>query len=114
MEEKSLYIGNSGNKATVTEESRATDTVEAKHLKSLVARAGKQLCPLGADYLGSATVHYYAKEGLEGPIYFVGCQADVKKVAEGHADLGWKQLKSVGHNAVYWQQGDRRGWEKRG
>ncbi len=26
----------------------------------------------------------------------------------------WTQLKTAGHNAVYWQQGDRRGWEKRG
>ena len=26
----------------------------------------------------------------------------------------WKQLKAAGHEAVYWQQGERGGWEKRG
>jgi hypothetical protein len=92
---KSVFIGNTGHTAEVTEEDRDTTTEEAKHVKKLVARAGKMLCPMGSEYLGSGAVHYYSKAGVSGPQYFIACQTDINKVVEGHADMGWKQLKSA-------------------
>lgn len=92
---KDVYIGDTGNKAEVEEETRNPTTLGARHSMDLIKRAAELHLPLGATYVGSAVVHYYEKETLTGqPQYFVACHCDVKKVVEQHADLGWKQLKS--------------------
>ena len=84
------------NKAEVTVEERDAYGEGAQHAKTLVERAGKMFTPEGAKYLGSATIHYYSKEQIaSNPSYFHLCQVHIGPVVEQHADLGWKELKSV-------------------
>lgn len=92
---KKVFVGDEGQRATVEEEDRDVAAPIAIHTKNLVAQAGAMQTPTGAEYLGSAVVHYYSKKELFADNFFVACQVDVKKVAEGHADVGWKQLKSA-------------------
>lgn len=91
---KKVLLGDTGNRADVVEEDRNAYSPGAQHSKQLVGNAGKLHTPLGADYIGSAVVHYYKKDGLTGPMFMVVCQADVTHVLEHHADLGWKQLRA--------------------
>jgi hypothetical protein len=100
MEEtkKKVLLGDTGNRAEVFEEDKSTKSVDAVHAKELLNRAGTLHKPLGAKYLGYAIVHYYETENALMPsqkTYFVACHTDVAKVNEGHADIGWKQLKSA-------------------
>ena len=93
---KEVFIGDSGNTAEVTEEFKSAQTLEAKYAKELLMKAGIVHQPDETKYLGSCAIHYYKKDGLAGiPQYFVACQTDVAEVSEGHADIGWKQLRSA-------------------
>ena len=96
-ESKEVFVGNTGNTAEVIEESRSPRTEHAKASRDLVRRAGEMHCPVGATYLGSASIHYFSIEGMTSmqPQFFVACQVDVGKVVEGHADIGWKQLQKA-------------------
>lgn len=94
---KTTYGGGLGeNKAEVTEEKRNPQTEDAKHASDLAKRAGEVFLPLGAEYLGSAIIHYYSKAKLlSAPDFFVACQLNVSKVTEHHADLGHRQLRTA-------------------
>lgn len=94
---KNVFVGDDGIKATVFEEDKSARSLGAKYTKDLMEKAGQFHCPDGAAYLGSAVIHYYARQGLgaNDKEYFVTCQTDVSRVSEGHADIGWKQLKSA-------------------
>lgn len=93
---KKVLIGDTGNKAEVSEEERDASSLDAQHAKALITQAGKLFAPIGSIYLGSATCHYYeSSPGTFQRQFFVACQTDVSLVEEGHADLGWKQLKSA-------------------
>lgn len=93
---KNVYVGETGNKAEVTEETRNAQSLDAQYARSLVAQAGKMFTPLGSIYLGSACVHYYeSAPTMMNRQYFTACQTDVSVVEEQHADLGWKNLKSA-------------------
>lgn len=85
-----------GNRAEVIEEDREVESERARYSMDLVQRAGEVFKPVGADYLGTAVIHYYSLEHLAtNPQFFVACQTALKNVAEHHADLGWKQLQSA-------------------
>jgi hypothetical protein len=94
---KNLYIGDSGNKAEVVEEDRNANDEMAHYSRDLMRKAGAFHAPIGTDYLGSAVVHYYTKQGLNESTkeFFAVCQTDVTRVSEGHGDIGWKQLKAA-------------------
>lgn len=84
------------NSAEVLEEERETNSQEAQYAMVLIKEAGRLFKPIGADYIGSAVIHYYSHEVLPShPQFFVACQTAMGDVAEQHADLGWKQLKSA-------------------
>lgn len=86
-----------GNTLNITEESKDVDTDMAVHARGLLEQSGRLYTPIGADYVGSAVVHYYSKKGLsENSIdLFCMCQTDVGSVTEKHADIGLKQLRSA-------------------
>lgn len=84
------------NKAEVTVEEKDASTEHAQYAKSLIASAASHLSPIGADYLGSAVIHYYSQEPLpSNPTFFTIVQLDLKKVEEQLADLGWKELRAA-------------------
>lgn len=94
---KNIYLGEGGSTAEVVEEDKNPRTLNAQYAQTLIGQAGKLMAPIGIDHIGSATVHYYAKkiDSGEAPVYVVVCQTDVRRVNEGHADLGWKSLKNA-------------------
>lgn len=94
---KKVFIGDSGTKAEVSEVDRDPNNTSAHYTRDLMRKAGDFQAPIGSKYLGSAVVHYYSKDGMdeESKSYFSVCQCDVRKVDEGHADMGWKMLKSA-------------------
>jgi len=92
-------IGDSGFKAEVTEENKNPKSIEGQRAASLIKRAGSYLCPVGFTYKGFAVVHFFEKQAVEGPEYSMACQTEVKEVNEGHADIGWKSLRSALMNA---------------
>lgn len=64
--------------------------------KELITTAGELLAQPGAEYLGSATVHYYVRSILDNEhTYETIQQISVSKVAEGFADYGFKQLQKA-------------------
>lgn len=54
--------------------------------------AGFNLKPLGFEYQGSASVHYYRKFGSD-DFTFIVQLIGFKDIEEGQADLGWKEMK---------------------
>lgn len=92
---KKVFIGETGNKAEVTEENRDPKSEEATYGKVLMREAGRLHRPIGYDHVGSAAIHYYEKKGLLGPEVIHVCQTDVRNVEEYHADLGWKALQTA-------------------
>lgn len=92
---KKVFVGNTGNKAEVTEEDKPANSEMGDALRRIVGEAGQLMVPIGFDYIGSATVFYYKKDGLVGPEFVTACSTDVKKVEEQFADMGWKNLKAA-------------------
>lgn len=92
---KKLFVGDTGNRATVFEEEKNANSEIGEQLRMMVGAAGQLLCPIDFEYAGSATVFYYKKDGLQGPDFVTACSTDVKKVEEQFADLGWKNLKAA-------------------
>lgn len=84
-----------GHRATVTEETINAHSFEAKHAQELIGKAGKFMAPLNAHYMGSAVVHYYQVDQIDGMDQLFLCQCNVKEITEVVADLGWKQLRSA-------------------
>lgn len=89
-----------GNRATISHQNVVLDN-DRKHANDLVKKAGKIVTPRGCEYLGSAVVHYFRQPSKDSPLaieqnheYAVVTQVLVKKVSEGFADIGWKQLKT--------------------
>lgn len=81
------------NRATVTEEIRNAQTLRAKHAKELLEKAGAMHMPDNFEFCGAAAVFYYAKKGIEGPIFTHACQLAISGVDEGHAGLGLQTLR---------------------
>lgn len=97
IDEKHIFIGDTGNTAMVTEEEKSTRTLPAQAAQRHMAQAGEVFCPFGFTYMGSATVHYYSKviDGGENPEFSHACQVNLGNTIEGHADLGWKSLQAA-------------------
>lgn len=68
-----------------------------KSTEQLLTTAGKALRPIGFDYLGSATVHYYvAESGMTTNAFaFISQTAGMNEIPEQAADAGHKELKTT-------------------
>ncbi len=92
---KKVFVGNTGNRAEVTEEDKNAQSEMGEALRRIVGEAGRMMIPIGFDYAGSASVFYYKKDGLLGPEFVTACSTDVAKVEEQLADLGHKNLRTA-------------------
>lgn len=82
------------NRAEVTQEELDARTELNQFAKRMITEAGTRLAPDGFDHIGSATVHYYSKRGLAGPVYAHKCHLVVSDLEEAHAGLGLQSLRT--------------------
>lgn len=81
------------SKASVTEEELSAVSEAAQAAKQLTKKAGEILGPDGWDHVGSASIHYFSKSGLQGPMYAHMVHLVVENLEEAHAGLGVQTLR---------------------
>lgn len=86
-----------GNRAKVEDQDLDVHAEISKRALLQIETAGKAIAPRGAEYLGSATIHFYtlaSKDSLARDFMLIE-QLQLTKVEEGLADLGHKKLKDA-------------------
>ena len=84
-----------GNRVEATEETKNAYSMAGQRSKELIETAAELHKPTEhAEYLGSATVHFWKRDILaNSQDLFTVCHVHMDKVSdEQHASLGWKEL----------------------
>ena len=82
------------NKAKVTREDRPQSDPSVEESNHYLRKSGQSVRLAGSEYLGSVCVHYYRKPNTEHTHTFqFGVMASLKRVDEGNADVGLKELR---------------------
>lgn len=87
----------SENKAKVDRQEIATNNLAALRAKALIEEAAKLLAPLGAEYSGSAVIHYFELPsiGHNQRRFATATQVYIENIDEGFADWGHKELQKA-------------------